>query len=127
MGVAFSSIWGTKEMAKTITFTFKKTAYTLEFTRETVTLLEQNGLTLSDVQNIADKPITVTMMLFRGAFLAHHRKASTIDTLMDEIWASLPDKQGVIAVLAEMYAEPMETLLNEPEDEKGKTVWTVNN
>ena len=50
-------------MAKTITFTYKKTAYTLEFTRETVSLLEQNGLSLSDVQNITDRPITSMKML----------------------------------------------------------------
>jgi len=113
-------------MAKTITFTFDKTAYTLEFTRETVTLLEQNGLSLEDVQNIASKPLTATMLLFRGAFIAHHKKAAGIDTLMDKIWESIPDKTGFINTLAEMYTEPLDALLEEP-DEKGKTTWTVNN
>ena len=112
-------------MAKTITFTYKKTAYTLEFTRETVTLLEQNGLSLADVQNMADKPMTAMTMLFRGAFIAHHKKAAAIDTLMDEIWNSIPDKQDLIKTLAEMYTEPLDALLNEPEDE-GKTAWTVH-
>lgn len=112
-------------MAKTITFTYKKTAYTLEFTRETVTLLEQNGLTLADVQNMADKPLTASTLLFRGAFLAHHKKAASIDTLMDEIWKSIPDKTKFIATLTEMYTEPLDALLNEPE-ESGKVDWTVN-
>ena len=41
-----------EQMAKTITFVFEKTSYTLEYTRETVSALEQNGLTLDDVRNI---------------------------------------------------------------------------
>lgn len=115
-------------MAKTITFTYKKTAYTLEFTRETVSMLEQNGLSLADVQNLQDmdKPINTIMMLFTGAFLAHHRKAASITTLIDEIWETIPDKPSLISSLIEMYVEPVESLLNDPEDEKGKIVWTVN-
>lgn len=113
-------------MAKTITFTYKKTAYTLEYTRETVSMLEQNGLSLADVQNITDKPITSMKMLFTGAFLAHHRKAASITTLIDEIWETIPDKEGLIGNLVEMYVEPVESMMSDPEDEKGKTTWTVN-
>ena len=113
-------------MAKTITFTFEKTAYTLEYTRETVSALEQNGLSLSDVRNIGDRPMTTVMMLFTGAFMAHHRKAATINGLIEKIWNSIPDKSGLIDVLVEMYTEPVDALMDEPEDEKGKTVWTVN-
>lgn len=113
-------------MAKTITFTYDKTAYTLEFTRDTVSALEQNGLSLSDVQNIGDRPMTTVMMLFTGAFMAHHRKAATISGLIEKIWSSIPDKRGLIDVLVEMYTEPLDALMDEPEDEKGKTNWTVN-
>ena len=113
-------------MAKTITFTFEKTAYTLEFTRETVSALEQNGLSLSDVQNISDKPINTVMLLFTGAFMAHHRKAATIKGLVERIWASIPDKRELIDALVEMYTEPVNALMEEPEDDKGKTTWTVN-
>lgn len=115
-------------MAKTITFTYKKTAYTLEFTRETVSMLEQNGLSLSDVQNLKDmdKPINTIMMLFTGAFLAHHRKAASITTLIDEIWETIPDKEGLLGNLIDMYVEPVESMMSEPEEEKGKTTWTVN-
>lgn len=113
-------------MAKTITFTYKKTAYTLEFTRETVSMLEQNGLSLDDVQNISKRPITSMKMLFRGAFLVHHKKAASIDNLIDEIWETIPDKHELIENLVEMYIEPVDSLLNDPEDEKVKTTWTVN-
>ena len=114
-------------MAKTITFTFEKTAYTLEYTRETVSALEQNGLTLSDVQNIGEKPMNTVMMLFTGAFMAHHRKAATISGLIERIWDSLPNKREMIQALVEMYTEPLDALMEEPgEDAKGKTEWKVN-
>ena len=113
-------------MAKTITFTFEKTAYTLEYTRDTVSAMEQNGLSLSDVQNIGEKPINTVMMLFTGAFMAHHRKAATISGLIERIWNSLPDKRSMIETLVEMYTEPLDALMEEPEDEKGKTEWKVN-
>ena len=112
-------------IAKTITFTYKKTAYTLEFTRETVSALEQNGLTLADVRQMADKPLTASTLLFRGAFLAHHKRAAAIDSLMEEIWKSIPDKPGFISALTEMYTEPLDALLEEP-DESGKTEWKIN-
>jgi len=112
-------------MAKTITFTYKKTAYTLEFTRETVTFLEQNGLSMNDVQNINERPMTSAMLLFRGAFIAHHKKAASIDSLMEEIWNSLPNKNDLLIALKEMYAEPLEALFDDPDD-AGKTTWTVN-
>ena len=113
-------------MAKTITFTFEKTAYTLEYTRETVSALENNGLKLSDVQSIGERPISTVMLLFTGAFMAHHRKAATIHGLVEKIWASIPNKKEMINALVEMYTEPVDAMMDEPEDEKGKTVWTVN-
>lgn len=114
-------------MAKTITFTFEKTAYTLEYTRETVSIMEQNGLKLSDIQNLTeDKPLTTIMVLFRGAFLAHHKRAASITGLVERIWESVPDKGEMLKVLIEMYTEPLQSLLSDPEDEKGKTSWTVN-
>lgn len=113
-------------MAKTITFTFEKTAYTLEYTRETVSALEQNGLTLSDVQNISEKPLNTVMLLFTGAFMAHHRKAATISGLIERIWNSIPNKRDMIEALVEMYTEPLDALMEEPEEDKGKTIWKVN-
>ncbi len=113
-------------MAKTVTFTYDKTAYTLEFTRETVSALEQNGLSISDVRNINDRPMTTVMLLFTGAFMAHHRKAATISGLIEKIWNSIQDKDGLVDVLREMYTEPVDALMADPEDEKGKTTWTVN-
>ena len=39
----------------------------------------------------------------------------------------MPDKEGLIGRLAEMYNEPILTLLEEPEDKPGKKVlWTAS-
>jgi hypothetical protein len=113
-------------MAKTITFTFEKTAYTLEFTRETVMMLEQAGLTRKDVENIDEAPINTVMKLFTGAFVAHHKKAASINGLVERIWNTIPNKTELTKKLIEMYLEPAAALFEDPEDEKGKTVWTVN-
>ena len=66
------------------------------------------------------------MMLFTGAFMAHHRKAASISGLIERIWKSIPDKTELLKALVEMYTEPVDALMAEPDDEKGKTTWTVN-
>jgi hypothetical protein len=50
--------------------------------------------------------------LFAGAFKAHH-KFDTKQKLIDEIFDLFTNKQALIEKLAEMYAEPMETLMDD--------------
>ena len=71
-------------MAKTITFNFEGTEYTLEFTRASVATLERQGFNIND---IADKPLTTLPALFAGAFIAHHRfvKREVIDRIFEKI------------------------------------------
>jgi len=106
-------------MAKQLTFTFEGKEYTLEFTRATVRQMESSGFIASDIET---KPMTILPDLFRGAFLAHHRfeKASVIDA----IYAQMTNKPALIEALAEMYNEPISTLLDEPET--GNVEWTPN-
>ena len=105
-------------MSKQISFEYKGTNYTLEYNRKTVQEMERNGF---QVQDIESKPMTALPMLFAGAFRAHHRfvKRETID----EIYAALPDKDQLIQKLAEMYNEPLVSLLNEPEESEKKVEW----
>lgn len=108
-------------MAKTLNFNYNGKGYTLEFTRETVRQMEREGFVASDIN---DKPMLTLPALFRGAFLAHHRY-DTKQKLIDEIYANMTNKGELIGLLAEMYAEPIETLLEDPaEDSTGKISWT---
>ena len=106
-------------MSKQLKFVYKDVEYTLEFTRRTVEQMEREGFVAEDVKV---KPMTSLPTLFAGAFKAHHRfvKPDTID----EIYAKMTDKAGLIAALAAMYNEPLMALLEEPEESPENLNWT---
>lgn len=108
-------------MAKQITFTYDDKDYTLEYTRRTVRRMEEEGFVASD---ISVKPMTMLPRLFAGAFKAHHPfvKADVIEA----IYQALPDKDKLIDKLAEMYNDPIESLMDEPEDKSKNVKWTMN-
>ena len=93
--------------------------YTLEYTVDTVMQMERMGF---DIANVDSQPMRTVKGLFEGAFLANHKsvKASTID----EIFTGQPDKAGMLEKLIEMYREPYDTLMDEPE--QGNAKWEVN-
>ena len=108
-------------MAKTITFNFEGTDYTLEFTRRTVAEMERKGFVADDIDI---KPMTTLPALFRGSFLAHHRFVK--DDVIDRIFSMIPNKSDLIGRLAEMYSEPILTLVSEPEENEGNVNWTAS-
>jgi DnaJ-class molecular chaperone len=50
--------------------------------------------------------------LFAGAFKAHH-KFDTKQKTIDEMFELFTNKQALVEKLAEMYSEPMETLMDD--------------
>lgn len=105
-------------MAKTITIEHEGHDYTLEFTRRTVAEMEQNGFVISD---ITEKPVSVLPELFAGAFKAHHRLLKR--EIIEDIYDGIADKQDFIVKLAEMYTEPIETLMGEGKNRSWKASW----
>lgn len=96
--------------------------YTLTFTRKTVKQMEARGFVTEDIRN---KPLTALPMLFEGAFLAKHRhvKKEIVEDLFDHI----SQKDELIEKLGEMYAEPIQALFDEPDEDDEKNVsWTAN-
>lgn len=109
-------------MAKQLTFKFEGKEYTLEFTRRTVQQMENEGFVAKEIDT---RPMSLLPALFAGAFKAHHRleKAETID----RIFKYMPDKEALIGRLAEMYNEPIMSLMDEPDESSEKNVeWSVN-
>ena len=108
-------------MAKTLTFEFEGTTYTLEYTRRTVQEMERTGFVAGDIET---KPMTVLPQLWEGAFLAHHRfvKRDTVQRIFEKI----THKEELIGKLAEMYNEPIATLIAEPEESEGNVSWTAS-
>ena len=107
-------------MAKQLHFTYDGKDYTLEFTRRTVAEIEKKGFIASD---ITEKPMTTLPALFAGAFLAHHRFVKS--DIIDNIYSKLTKKEDLIGKLAEMYNEPILTLVEEPEEAEGNLDWTA--
>ena len=62
--------------------------------------------------------------LFEGAFLAHHR--SEKKDVISAIYKKMPNKDELISNLAEMYNEPILTLVAEPEESEGNVNWTAS-
>ena len=109
-------------MAKQIVFTYDDTEYTLEFTRRTVRQMEEEGFIAQDIDK---KPMTLLPQLFAGAFKAHHRFVK--QSVIDEIYDAMPSKEKLIGKLAEMYNEPITTLMDEPDKKSTKNVnWEAN-
>ena len=113
-------------MATKITIQYQKNEYTLEYSRNAVKQMEQQGFILDQ---IGDKPMTMVPLLVYGAFMKHNKGIKR--NVMDEIYAHIADKvgdgeNGFIQTLLEMYAETVNTLTdNSSVDEGNAATWKV--
>jgi len=87
--------------------------YTLEYNRKSVEVMEKNGFVINEL-NV--KPVIMIPVLFAGAFLAHHRFVKR--DVIDNIYARMNHKDELISTLVEMYNEPLQSLLDEPEQQE---------
>ena len=109
-------------MAKQLNFEYKGKEYTLEFTRETVKQMEREGFVSND---IVAKPMLTLPKLFAGAFKAHHRYEK--QKIIDEMFECFTNKMGLIEKLAEMYNDPIETLMDDEAIKEGNAIaWDAN-
>lgn len=106
-------------MSKRLELTYKGTDYVLEFTRDTVRRMERNGFAIDE-----KKFMTFVPELFAGAFMANHRWVKR--DLIDEIFDTLPNKVELINKLIEMYNEPYNALVEDPEENEGNASWAAN-
>ena len=98
----------------------KGKSYELGFTRNSIVAMERQGF---NIEEISSKPMTMIPMFWQGAFTAYNKNIKR--SLMDEIYDSICDRQGLIAALCEMYAEAINTLTDEPEEDKGNATWEI--
>ena len=114
-------------MSTKITVTYKEKEYELEFSRMTAKAIEDHGFVLDD---LSKRPATMIPLLVYGAFMKNNRGIKR--ALVDEIYANITSKVGeegeesFVAVLAEMYAETVSTLMGEGNaDEGNAATWKV--
>lgn len=108
-------------MSKQLKFTYKDREYVLEYTRRSVERMERNGFNATEMR---DKPMTTLPALFAGAFIANH--PYTKQDVINEIYGKMTNKQELIGKLSEMYNEPIEALLDDPEENEGNVSWTAS-
>lgn len=108
-------------MAKELNFTYEGKDYTLGFSKNTIRQMESNGFVVNKIEDI---PVTVIPDLFAGAFLLHHKFVK--QDVIEAIYKHMPNKPGLLKALGEMYSEPIEALMAEPENPKENVSWTVN-
>lgn len=113
-------------MSTKITVDYQNKEYVLEFSRNSVRAMEQQGFVLDQ---ISEKPMTMIPFLVHGAFAKNHKGIKR--QLVDEIYEHITDKlgdgeNGFIHALLEMYAETVSTLTDStPADEGNAAVWKV--
>ena len=110
-------------MAKVLNFEYKGKEYTLEYTRESVKQMEREGFVANE---IITKPMLTLPKLFAGAFKAHH-KYDTKQKQIDEMFELFTNKSALVEKLAEMYAEPIESLMDDENVDSGNAIaWDAN-
>lgn len=88
-----------------INLTYDKNEYVLEYNRQSVKTMENQGFVLEE---LTKKPANMIPMLFSGAFIKNHRGLKR--NLIDEIFDSIENKTELMEALMEMYAETLSTL-----------------
>lgn len=100
-----------------IKFTYKDVPYVLEYDRDIISTLEEAGFSAKE---FANAPMKNLNLAFKGAFLKNHRK--TKDSVIDEIYSNMKDKEKLISTLLTMIDECYATLFDE-EDDEGNIEW----
>ena len=114
-------------MSTKITVTYNKKHYDLEFSRNSVKQMEQQGFILD---KITDQPMTMVPLLVYGAFMKHNKGIKR--SLVDEIYEHIADKvgdgeNGFIQTLLEMYSETVNVLMDNNSVEEGNVAtWKVS-
>lgn len=103
-----------------IKLNYKDKEYILEFSRNTAKAIEDRGFSLDQ---IGTAPIKMIPLLVHGAFMKNHSSLKTVK--VDEIFNAQTQKSGLIQALMEMYADTVNTLFGDEEDEEKNATWEM--
>lgn len=107
-------------MNKQIKLTYNGVEYILEFNRMSIKMLENAGFNYSEFM---EKPMTNVELAFTAAFIKNHPKVQ--QSTIDEIYANMKDRTGLIAALSTMISDCYDSLLLDPEETEGNVTWEV--
>ena len=104
-----------------IKLNYEDRTYTLEYTRGTARIIEENGFNINLVDTQPNKMIP---LLFQGAFLKNHRNIKP--KVLDEIYDAQTKKNDLIMALGTMYADTTKSLVDdESEDDEKNQTWEL--
>ena len=104
-----------------INLTYDKKEYVLEYNRQSVKTMENQGFVLEE---LTKKPANMIPLLFAGAFIKNHSgKGGVSRKVIDEIFDELDDKPALMEALMEMYAETLGTLTDS--NGEGNVTWAT--
>lgn len=102
-----------------INLTYGKTEYTLEYNRQSVKTMENQGFVLEE---LTTKPVNMIPALFAGAFIKNHRGVKR--KVIDEIFDNIENRMELMEALMEMYAETLSSLTEGTAGE-GNVSWAM--
>lgn len=108
-------------MNKKIEFEKDGEKYVLEYTRESVALMEKQGF---EVDQLIKKPMLMLPLAFQGLFYKNHRRATK--QFIDEIYDAFKDKDKLLETIAEMLDECYTSLTEgEKGEDSGNIDWKI--
>ena len=91
-----------------INLTYDKKEYVLEYNRQSVKMMENQGFVL---EKLTKKPVNMIPLLFAGAFIKNHSGNNGVKRkVVDEIFDGIEDKTALMEALMEMYSETLSSL-----------------
>ena len=102
----------------TITDPNSEQVYTLEFNRKTALKALRAGFNPNDMEGGELEAALMIPMLFHYAFEMHHEGIPEEET--DAIYDMVPNKEDLIGALAELFADPINKLTEDPKGAKSK-------
>ena len=104
-----------------IEFEYENQKYTLEYTRESIALMEKQGFLAED---IVAKPMLMLPLAFEGLFYKNHRNINK--PKIDEIFNLFKDKSKLINTIIKMLDESYLSLTENNEgNDKGNIDWKI--
>lgn len=109
-------------MNKKIEFDKDDKHYVLEYTRETVALMERQGFKLEE---LTSRPMIMLPLAFQGLFYKNHRNVNK--KFVDEVYDAFEKKEELLSTIATMLDECYASLTdsNEEGNDKGNITWKI--
>lgn len=93
--------------------------YVLEYSRESIALMEKQGFSVSE---LTTKPMIMLPLAFEGLFYKNHRKVTK--KFVDEIYEQFKNKDKLMETIGIMLEESYSSLTDEG-NSKGNIEWKI--